>query len=269
MFDFLFQMTDMTLYVLLAFVFIAVSLICIALVKIFVPLELRYKDNGTLGNAVSLISVIYAVLVGFTSLYLINNNNAADEAVQRESNAAADIYRDSKWLKDPTKANIQAMLKSYVNEVITVEWPIMHLGQEVKTGKGESFVEKMTNELVNYSSTANSESLLLHDMLDEVRNLYDARQSRIHDSYSELSPELWIVILLGTIFTLCVNYFFGMNFYLHIFTVSGISIMMSSIIFLLITIDRPFEGEFAIDSNSFQSLLSSMEGDKTHSVKPL
>jgi hypothetical protein len=267
MFDFLFHMADVSLYILLTSVFIIVSLIAIILVRFFVPLELRYRDNGTLGNTISLISVIYAVLVGFTSLYLINNNASADAAVQHESSAAADIYRDSKWLKDPIKTNIQTTIKNYVTEVINVEWPIMQRGDEVKTREGSYLLEKITNDLIQYVSPDNSESLLLHDMLDQVRTLYDSRQERIHNSYSELSPELWVVILLGTFLTLGINYFFGMNFYLHMLTITSIAIMASSMIFLLITIDRPFQGEFAIDSSSFQSLLTYINSDQDPSSK--
>jgi hypothetical protein len=58
-------------------------------------------------------------------------------------------------------------------------------------------------------------------MLQEVRVLYDARQQRIQMSYFQLNPEIWVVVVLGTILTLCINYLFGMNFYLHVFTVSA------------------------------------------------
>jgi hypothetical protein len=258
MFELLFQLSDIPLYLCISGVFVVVSLVAVMLVKNIIPLKERYNDNAAISNTAALVSVIYAVLAGFTALYLINNNSATDDAVQRESNAAADIYRDSKWLKDPSKTDLQNLVKEYITEVINVEWPLMRHGKEIELNKGSDLIDRITDKLINYSDTktiANSESLLLHDMLDEVRILADARQQRIHGSYSELSPELWVVILMGSIMTLGINYFFGMNFYLHLLTITCISLMVASMLFLLITVDRPFQGEFAIDPGSFQSLL--------------
>jgi hypothetical protein len=254
------------LYIFLSSVFVVISVIAITLVKVYVPLKWRYNDNTAICNTVSLISVIYAVLAGFTALYLINNNSATDDAVQRESNATADIYRDSKWLKDPSKTEIQGIIQKYITEVVNVEWPLMKQGKTIELNKGNDFIDQITDRLINYNNTktiANSESLLLHDMLDEVRILADARQQRIHGSYSELSPELWVVIVLGSLLTLAMNYLFGMNYYLHILTITSISLMIASMIFLLITVDRPFQGEFAIAPDSFQSLLTFIVNDNS------
>jgi hypothetical protein len=121
MFEFLFQLNDIPLYIFLSSVFVVISVIAITLVKVYVPLKWRYNDNTAICNTVSLISVIYAVLAGFTALYLINNNSATDDAVQRESNATADIYRDSKWLKDPSKTEIQGIIQKYITLDSAVE----------------------------------------------------------------------------------------------------------------------------------------------------
>lgn len=259
MFDFIFQIDDVYLFASLSAISVTISIISIFYVKRWIPLRLRYRDNAVIGNTVSLISLIYGVLAGFSALYLINNNSYAADAVQREANAVADIYRDSKWLSNPAQTNIQLEIKKYLTQVIDVEWPLMAKGKDIDTHLGNTTVDRITNELINYHGSSNAESLLLHDMLDEVRSFYDARQQRIHMSDSGLSPELWVVILIGTILTLGVNYLFGMNFYLHIITVTAAALMASSMIFLLVTLDKPFQGEFAIEPDAFRSILISID----------
>lgn len=254
----LFRLSDITLFILLSCASIAISLIAIYVVKRCIPFHVRSQDNTVIGTTASLISVIYGVLAGLSALYLINNNSYASDAVQREANAVADIYRDSQWLKEPTRGIIQTQVKEYVTKVIQVEWPLMEQGSDVNND-GNFAIDNITNQLIHYSDIKNSESLLIHDMLDEVRLLYDARQQRIHMSYSELSPELWLVILIGTVLTLCINYLFGMNFYLHMVTVSAAALMTSSMIFLLIALDRPFQGEFIIEPDAFQAVLNFMD----------
>jgi hypothetical protein len=143
----------------------------------------------------------------------------------------------------------------------------MKQGRNIDLDKGYDLVEQLTDVLINYNTTVTSESLLLHDLLDEVRALADARQVRIHGSYGELSPELWFVIVITTFLTLAMNYIFGMNFYLHIASITSISIIMASMMFLLITVDRPFQGEFAIDPDSFQQILTYIDSADKKSAK--
>jgi hypothetical protein len=261
MLDSLFRMNDMALFVLLNCFSISFSVIAIFIIRYTIPLHLRYKDNAVIGNTASVIAVIYGVLAGLAALYLINNNSYTSDAVLREANAAADIYRDSKGLKQPGQKEMQVLIKKYLIQAIKVEWPQMELGQTVTDKYGNNVIDQMNQTLINYAGTGNSETLMVHDMIQQVRTLYDARQQRIQMSYSELTPELWVVILIGTILTLCINYLFGMNIYLHLVTVCAAALMTSSMIFLLITLDRPFQGEFVIEPDALNAVLTTMNTD--------
>lgn len=259
MLEYLFLLPDTVLFILLSFIAIFVSVLGVIIVNKCIPLKYRYKDNVVIGNTTALIAVIYGVLAGLSALYLINNNSYASDAVQREASAVADVYRDSRWLKDTSRAKIQIQIKRYLNEVINDEWPLMKFGKEIPNFDGSYIIDQITLELMHYSGTSNSEALLVHDMMDEIRTLYDARQQRIHMSESELSPELWVVILIGSILTLCITYLFGIDFKLHLITVIAAALMTSSMIFLLITLDRPFQGEFVIEPDPFLRLLHFIE----------
>jgi hypothetical protein len=260
MLDYLLRMPDLYLFLLLSAISIVGTIIVVTLIRRYVPLELRYKDNPVIGNMSALISIIYGVLVGLTALYLINNISYTGDAVQREANSVANLYRDSTWLKEPTKTRIQASIKNYLQEVINVEWPAMKSGQKINKD-GDKIIDGIGKELSYYSGMNTSELLILHDMYETVRNLYDGRQQRIQMSYSELNPEIWEVILIGTILTIGINYLFGMNFYLHIVTVSAGALMAAAMLFLLLSLDRPFQGDFVIESDSFQALLDTVNHD--------
>ncbi len=64
MFKYLFQMQDIYLFALLSCVSIVFSLVSIALIKRFVPVRMRYRGNAVIGNAASLIGLMYGVLAG-------------------------------------------------------------------------------------------------------------------------------------------------------------------------------------------------------------
>lgn len=263
MFNFIFQIRDIYLFLFLSSIFILFSVVSILLIKRFIPLDVRYKNNPVIGNISSLIGVIYGVFVGLTALYLFNNNSYTADAVQREANAAANIYRDSNWLKEPTESIVQTEVKTYIANVINVEWPDMQ-NNKVLNDKGDITIDKIANAIKQYNPITHTEALILHDMLDEIKALYDAREQRIHMSNSELAPEIWVVIIIGTLLTLGINFLFGINTFMHMISISALGFMVSSMIFLLVSLDRPFQGEFVIEPDAFRSVLLSIE--KHHPV---
>ena len=74
MFDYLFQMQDAYLFVLMTGVFVVFSLLAVWIVGRLVSHQVRYENNAMMSNMAALISVIYGVLAGLTALYLININ---------------------------------------------------------------------------------------------------------------------------------------------------------------------------------------------------
>jgi len=260
MFDTLYQISDTSVLTLLATIFIGVSIVAVLVVKRFIPLGLRYQDNPVIGNVSALIGIIYGVLAGLTALYLINNISYIDDAVQLEASTVGLIYTDSQRLKEPARAHIKTEIEKYLKEVIWVEWPLMKIGKDV-THNGGRIISHMADEIYYYHANTGHDDLVLQSLVQEIKTLYRAREQRIHKSFSSLSAEIWIVIFIGTILTLGVNYLFGINFYLHVLTISAVALMAASMIFLLVTLDRPFQGEFMIKPDAFQEVLVLIEGD--------
>jgi hypothetical protein len=258
MFSFLFQISDIYLFSILCGTSLLISIIAMLLVRRFVPVTLRYADNAVLGNISALLSIIYGVLAGLTALYLVTNIGNTMDSVQREANAFANMYRQSKWLQEPTRTKIQTEIKAYVERAINVEWPRMRRCLLINQD-GNRNIETISTELSTYKITTQADVLIMQDILAEIKSAYNARQERISASYSGLSPEIWFVILLGTILTIVINYLFGMNFYLHLLTVTAVTLMTFSMIFLLITLESPFQGEFVIESDAFKPLLTFMK----------
>ncbi|MES2218484.1 MAG: hypothetical protein V4501_08725 [Pseudomonadota bacterium] len=255
MIDYLYQTSDFNLFLLLSFFFIFISACALFFIRWFFPLHLRYQENAVIGCTSALIIMIYGVLAGFATLYLINNNNLASDAVQREASAVADMYQVSQGLANPARTQIQADMKNYLDEVIKIEWPLMSVGKAIND-VGSTLIGKVVNQLTHYTTSNSTETIVLTHMLGISKNLYDARQQRIQMSYTSLSNEIWVVILVGTILTLCVSYLFGVNFYLHFFIVIAAALMTSSIIFLLISLDKPFQGEFLVGPDMYQTVLT-------------
>ncbi len=253
MIDYLYKTSDLNLFLLLSIPLILISILALLFIRAYMSLHLRYQENAVIGCTSALIIVIYGVLAGFATLYLINNNNAATDATQREASTIANLYRDSIGLSEPDRTQIQTNIRGYLTQVLNMEWPLMNAGKTV-TNAGDFIIEKIGNELNHYKVNNNTESLLVTDMLMLSDKLYDARQQRIQLSYISLNNEVWVVIIVSTILTLCVSYLFGINFYLHIFVAVASALMTAAIAFLLISLDKPFQGEFVVGPEPYQTI---------------
>ena len=87
MLDYLYQTSDMNLFLIISFYFIGASILALFFIKEFFPIHLRYQENAVIGCTSALVILIYGVIAGFATLYLINNNDNAADALQREANS--------------------------------------------------------------------------------------------------------------------------------------------------------------------------------------
>jgi hypothetical protein len=260
--DFLYNLSDLAIFLILIGITISFSVIAVLIDKHFIFHKLRYKDNPTIGSISSLIGIIYGVLVGFIALYLIDNQDHASSAVQREASAAATIYEGSKWLPQPFQQIVQKDINDYITVVIGPEWTQMRKFTSVGQ-TGDLIIDKLFRDLKTYNPGNNSESSNLQNLLASINTLYTARHERISISTTQLSPEIWEVILIGTILIIAINYAFRVSFSLHLFATCSFAIMAASMLFLLVTLDRPFQGEFVVGPDAFQDVL------KLAAAKPL
>ena len=260
MLEFLYHISDAQVFLFMVSLTIFFSLLLIVMNKFFVFYKLRYRDNTTTASIATLIGTIYGVLAGFICLYLINNVDHAATAALDEGTAAANIYRESRWLKDPMQHVIQANLKNYLGNVVTIEWPAMAQGKTLAKENGYN-INKMSDQLMQYPIVTQADIIIINDLLQEIKNLFKGREERIHMSEAQLSPEIWQVILISTILIIVINYAFRVNFYLHIFSLTAFAVMAASVLFLLVTLDRPFQGEFVVVPEAIQSVLDLMDHD--------
>lgn len=255
MFDIFYNMNDFQIFLVSSLLTVLISIFFVFILRRKF-LKLNYRDDSALGNVSSLIGIIYGVLAGLTALYLINNISYTADAVQREANAVANLYRDTTWIKPPMQQTMQTQIKSYLNEVISTEWPLMKHGKSLPP-QGDQIINALSDLIIQYSQTTQpSDTLIVKDMLEEIKTLYNARQQRIHMSFSQLNIEIWIVILIGSFLIIGINFFLKMRFYLHVICIGATALMVSAMFFLLVTLDRPFQGEFVVEPDALKAILN-------------
>ena len=258
-YSFLSQQSDLVVFTLVNVILLFVSLFSLLIIRRFLKIEGTDKDNSVIANISSVVGIIYGVLAGLSALYLLNNVDRANDAVQREASAAANVYMVTKFIKDPARSAIQKQLENYLKSVLNKEWDMMASGVDIIDGKN-NIITNMIDTLSYYGNKNMIDTALLINLLDEIKDLRYARDQRIQLSKNTLSSEIWDVVLIGTFLTIIINFFFRMSYRLHLIALLAEIIMASSIIFLLVTLDTPFQGEYVVQPEAFQGLLNRMEG---------
>ena|SRR5215212_10079845 len=114
---------------------LVIGLICLLalggleLVERLVPADARRQHNDVAGFIYAALGVIYAVLLALVVIAVWEQYQAADEIVEQESNATAEIFWLAHRLPEPEGPHIQQLCKSYAEEATHKEWPLMEQGQ--------------------------------------------------------------------------------------------------------------------------------------------
>lgn len=255
--NFLYAISNPILYLLIFIMTLMLSLAFLFIVRYFLPHHIRYNDNGVIGAVGASITVLYAIVMGFTAFYIFDNYNQADAAVQREASVAASIYRYSLFLPAPTGMEIQNDIKAYIQHVVSSEWIALKNGQEPDE-LGNSIIDKIERETAIFNPTKeNAQNMYIQNkILSEVQSIFDAREKRIGKAKSALGPDIWFVIVLGAFFMLGINFLFGATLSMHLILMFCLSAVISSIIFLIVALNFPFRGEFGVGPEAFQSVLT-------------
>jgi hypothetical protein len=102
-----------------------VALVGLELVQRLVPAESRQPHNDVAGFIYAALGVIYAVLLALVVIAVWEEYDAASETVEQEANAVAEIAWLADRLPEPEGAHIQELARSYAQDVIDEEWPLM------------------------------------------------------------------------------------------------------------------------------------------------
>ena len=105
------------------------ALIGFELVQRLVPAVSRQRHNDVAGFIYAALGVIYAVLLALVVIAVWEEYELASETVEREANAAADIFWLADQLPEDRGTHVQVLVRSYAEEVVHREWPLMEQGR--------------------------------------------------------------------------------------------------------------------------------------------
>lgn len=249
-------------FTLLAFVLttsITISFLCFFLCRKFVRITRNEEDTNIVEIYSDAFGVAFAVLLG---LLIVNSWTSYDETnnqVRQEAIYISDLYKKSLMLNEESRSKLRANLKTYVKDLVTLEWPLLPQAEHSKKVNQDIF--HIFDTLYYSKKTTEQEWFFAQQLNNLATKLSDERSSYLLNATSSVTPLMWVILITTNIIAffllaLTVRASFSLHLLLQTLYAFGTSLML----LLIVVLDRPFYqfgGE--ISSYPLQILLSEWE----------
>jgi hypothetical protein len=236
------------------------------LVHRLVPAASRQKHNDVAGFIYAALGVIYAVILALVVIAVWEEYRAASETVEQEANAAADIFWLADRLPEPRGTHVEELIRSYAEEVVHREWPLMEQGQtplmtqQRGTPAGWTIIDDIRQNIQNFEPRTQAEEQLYAEGLDQVDSLSDARRMRLVAAEEGIPGVLWAVLIFGGIAAIGFTYLFGLeSTWAHRLMVATLAAVIGLVLFTVGALEYPFSGGARIGTGAFELILERFE----------
>jgi len=238
-------------------------------VQRLVPAASRRPHNDVAGFIYAALGVIYAVLLALVVIAVWEEYRAASETVEQEANALAEIAWLAYRLPEPEGSHIQELARSYAEEVIHQEWPLMEQGraplmtQTQGTPAGWTLIDDIRANLQGFQPRSPADEQLYAEGLDQVQRLADARRMRLVAAEEGIPGVLWAVLIFGGVAAIGFTYLFGLeNTWAHRLMVVTLAAVIGLVLFTIGAMEHPFSGGARIGTGAFELILERLETSK-------
>lgn len=251
----------------IVFAILVVCAVCLAalgglaLVQRLVPTKLRQEHNDVAGFIYAVLGVVYAVLLALVVIAVWEEYEVAKQTVESEANALAEIFWLAHRLPEPEGRQLQELARSYGQDVVDEEWPLMEQGRV--SPRGWVLIDDIRATLQGVEARTGADQAVYAEGLDQVQRLGDARRMRWAEANEGIPAVMWIVLVIGGMATVGFTYLFGLeNTWAHRLMVVTLAGVITLVLFTIGALEFPFSGGARIGPDAFELILDRFETSK-------
>jgi uncharacterized protein DUF4239 len=244
------------------------------LVQRLVPTASRQQHNDVAGFIYAVLGVVYAVLLALVVIAVWEDFGRARETVEGEANATAEIFWLAHRLPEPERHRVQELARSYAEEVVHEEWPLMEQGQAPLMEQGQAtptgwvLIDDIRATLQEVEPNTPAEGALYAEGLDQVEELADARRMRLVAAHEGIPAVLWVVLIFAGVTAVGFTYLFGLeSTWAHRLMVVALAGVIGLVLFTIGAMEHPFSGGARIGTGAFDLVLERFETSKLSDLR--
>jgi hypothetical protein len=214
-------------------------------------LRVESGDSEFTGAMLQSVMVFYGLAVALIAVTVFQTYSDTSKVVTGEATALNAIYRDVTSYPEPIRSDLQKGLRDYTKYVIDEAWPLQQRGKVPLGGFEHMTLFQAT--LDKFEPVTEGQKLLHGETLRAYNQLIQARRQRLDAVGTGLPKVMWAVIVLGAFISLSCSFFFKVeDARLHIIEVLLLAVFIGLVIFMILSLDRPFRGDLGIGADPYQ-----------------
>lgn len=237
--DFIYNLSPLVLVILVLTISISTSILCLFFCRKFIRSVKKEEDTNVVEIYSDAFGVAFAVLLG---LLIVNSWNAYDQTnnqVRQEAIYISDLYKKALLLNEESKHKLRSELKTYVTDLINLEWPLLPLGEHSPKVNQDIF---HIFDTLYYTKKVNAQEWFFAQQLNTLAiQMNDERVSYLLNATSSVTPVMWSILLISNIiafFLLALTTRTSLS--LHILLQALYALGTTLMLLLIIVLDRPF-----------------------------
>jgi len=239
-----------------------VALAGLYLVRKRYPAEVLKENHEVAAIIFNAFGLFYGVMVAFVVFVTWSGYSDATKSLQMEANDADDIFHSAEAFPEPPRSLLKKELTNYVNAVYNDELKKMDGGQITLHAQGP--LHHLMDVLYKTDPQAFPNRELYAETLTRLNKLAEDRRLRIFAANDTVPEAIWLVLLVGGLFTVLYTFFFGMkNIRAQYVITTTLTVTITLILFLIYVLDHPFTGASKVSSEPLKEVIAVMQNEGT------
>jgi Protein of unknown function (DUF4239) len=232
--------------------FVVFSTVALGLVRRFLRgLQFTGHDAHFGGAMIHSMMVIYGLVAALIAVNVYETYSEVAKTVAREATAISALYRDASGYPEPTHTWVQRAVRDYTLQIINEAWPQQRRGQI--PSHGVVMVNQIQQALFSFEPKTEGQKIIHAEALRAFNEMALARRLRVDANRERLPGVMWRLLIFGAMLCLFAACFFRVDSPgLHRLTLSLLATLMALVLFMIFVWDRPYVGEFGIDSDAYR-----------------
>ena len=195
--------------------------------------------------------VLYGLVAALTAVTVWQRHEAVAGTVSNEATAISSLWRDLGGYPQREREAMRKALRDYTDQIIREAWPLQRQGKT--PARGVKMTDDLQALLFAFEPVTEGQKILHGQTLSAFNRLAEARRLRIDAVSTALPTVMWFVLLPGALGCLLLAVLYAVeDARLHAILLTALAGFLAMVLFVIISLDRPFQGPMAIGADSYQ-----------------
>lgn len=214
--------------------------------------------NDMLAAFLQYFGVIYGLLLGLLAVATYQNRLDVAKSNANEASSLSALYRNITAYPEPSRTELQNLLKEHTRYLIEDAWPQQRKG--IVPVDESHRITALQAQLALFEPQTKAQELLHENTLRQFNTFYEDRRARIYSLTSGIPPILWYTVAVGALINMILIWLFDLRPQAHRLLGGLISFYLGTIISVIALMDHPYRGELGLSPEAFQLIYHQVMG---------